>query len=135
MLQKNQVIYKIKVRSKKYSRNNIALKYGIFGLKALSFGRVTIKQLEIVRKHAVSFLGRRLKLWFFIFANSPITRKPKAVRMGKGKGSFYLKVCCVSRGKIIFEIFCKIEKTVNYFVFLRKLQKLLTVKTKLVINK
>ena len=49
-------------------------------------------------------LKRTGKLWIRIFPNTPVTKKPIEVRMGKGKGAVDHWVAVVKPGTIIYEI-------------------------------
>lgn len=80
------------------------LKFGTMGVKALKSGFITVKHLETIRL----FLRRRLKkgsiIWFRIYPNVGISKKPIEVRMGKGKGAHSHWAFFVKKGRIIFEI-------------------------------
>ena len=99
--------FKIKINSTKFSKKNLLLTYGNCGFKACASGRMTVKQIELIRKILLSTFHRRIKIWFFIFPNNILTKKPKEVRMGKGKGAFFIVICCITKGKIIFEFLYK----------------------------
>jgi ribosomal protein L16/L10AE len=45
------------------------------------------KQLESCRKVLRRGLGKSAQIYFFIFTSIPVSKKPVASRMGKGKGS------------------------------------------------
>jgi large subunit ribosomal protein L16 len=44
------------------------------------------------------------KIWIRIFPDTPITKKPLEVRMGKGKGSVEYWVAKIQPGKMLYEI-------------------------------
>jgi len=81
--------------------------FGDFALKALEPGRLTPKQIESARRSIkkilkpVGGLVRRK-----IGAILPVSSKPIAVRMGRGKGKVAFSVCPVKKGTILFEINC-----------------------------
>jgi large subunit ribosomal protein L16 len=56
-------------------------------LKALKAKRILPRQIEAARRVVSKKLTKKNKLLIRIFADTPITQKPKEVRMGKGKGS------------------------------------------------
>src|SRR4051812_6558607 len=67
------------------------LKYGMYGLQALSFSIVTYKQINSFRIKLSRSLKKteslRFKIYIRIFFIYPLTQKPKLTRMGKGSGS------------------------------------------------
>lgn len=84
--------------------NYSAICFGSYALRALDdFNLTTIQLSSIVR--AVKRVVR--KKHFLIVRAIPyldLTRKPRDVRMGRGKGSPSLKVFPVRRGDILFEV-------------------------------
>ncbi|MDD5055465.1 MAG: 50S ribosomal protein L16 [Candidatus Peribacteraceae bacterium] len=80
------------------------LAFGSYGLKAITGGEITARQLEAARRaltHAVQRMG---KSWIRIFPQKAITRKSPEVPMGAGKGAVEFYVALVKRGTIIFEL-------------------------------
>jgi large subunit ribosomal protein L16 len=80
------------------------LSYGSFGLKATSPERLTARQIEAARRAISRCMKRQGRLWIRIFPDVPVSTKPLAVRMGKGKGAPEYYVCRVKPGKIMFEL-------------------------------
>jgi large subunit ribosomal protein L16 len=80
------------------------LSFGEFGLKALSCGWVTNRQIEAARIAMTRFIKRGGKVWIRIFPDKPITKKPPETRMGKGKGAPEAWVAVVKPGKVLFEM-------------------------------
>ena len=80
------------------------LSFGDFGLKALSCGWVSSRQIEAARIAMTRHIKRGGKVWIRLFPDKPITKKPAETRMGKGKGAPEEWVCVVRPGKILFEI-------------------------------
>ena len=78
--------------------------FGAFGLKALESSRITSRQLEAARRAITRKMKREGRVWVQIFPHIPVTAKPTAVRMGKGKGSVSYWTSLVKPGKILFEI-------------------------------
>jgi len=79
------------------------LAFGEFGLKAVSRGILSEKQIEAARR-AISFFTRKGgKIWIRVFPDKPITKKPAGMGMGSGKGEVGF-VIPVSAGRIIFEV-------------------------------
>ncbi len=80
------------------------LSFGDFGLKAMSCGWVTNRQIEAARIAMTRFIKRGGKVWIRIFPDKPITKKPPETRMGKGKGAPEAWVAVVKPGKVLFEM-------------------------------
>ncbi len=101
-----------KVKYRKQQRGRMAgkawrgseLSFGDFGLKALSCGWVTNRQIEAARIAMTRFIKRGGKVWIRVFPDKPITKKPPETRMGKGKGAPEAWVAVVKPGKMLFEM-------------------------------
>ncbi len=86
------------------SQRGTQLSFGTFGLKSLEPVWITGRQLEAARQAIVRHMKREGQIWFRIFPDKPITKKPAEVRMGKGKGAPEGFVAPVTPGRIIVEI-------------------------------
>ena len=106
MLRPKQVKYRKqrKGRIKGMESKSVNLTVGTYGLKALESGRVTARQIEATRRAITRKMKRRGRVWIRVFPATPITSKPVAVRMVKGKGTVDYWVCPVRQGKILYEI-------------------------------
>ena len=99
-----------KFRKQHKGRNNgIAVRgssvsFGEFGLKSISRGRLTARQIESGRRAINRHVKRGGKLWIRVFPDKPITKKPLEVRMGKGKGSVEYWVAQVRPGMMLYEL-------------------------------
>jgi large subunit ribosomal protein L16 len=80
------------------------LKFGSVGLKALSPGRLTAKQIQSVRQCINKRIKKLGRLKVNIFPDTPISKKPIEVRMGKGKGNVDHWVSKIRPGFILYEI-------------------------------
>jgi len=78
--------------------------FGEFGLKAITRGRLTSRQIEAARRAISRQVRRGGKLWIRVFPDKPISKKPLEVRMGKGKGSVEYWVALIQPGKMLYEI-------------------------------
>lgn len=110
----------------------VPLKFGSVGLKALSPGRLTAKQINSVRQAINKQIKKLGRLKVNIFPHIPITKKPVEVRMGKGKGNVDHWVFKVKPGFILYEI-----ETLYMGVALKALklgQARLPIKTKIITN-
>ena len=88
---------------RKATRTN-TVSFGDFGLKALSAGWITARQIEAVRRVMVRFIRKGGKIWIRVFPAKPITVKGAEVGMGKGKGTVDHYVVPVLPGNVLFEI-------------------------------
>ena len=78
--------------------------FGRFGIKAISYGRLTARQLEASRIAISKRIKGFGKLWVKVFPSVPISQKPNENRMGRGKGSVSFWVSKIRPGKILYEI-------------------------------
>ncbi|EMJ95504.1 MULTISPECIES: 50S ribosomal protein L16 [Leptospira] len=78
--------------------------FGEFGLKAVTSGRLTARQIEAARITINRQVKRGGKLWIRIFPHTPITKKPAETRMGKGKGNPEFWIAEIRPGRILFEM-------------------------------
>ncbi len=78
--------------------------FGEYGLKAVARGRLTARQIESARRAMTRHIKRGGKIWIRIFPDTPITKKPIEVRMGKGKGNVEYWVAKVQPGTVLYEM-------------------------------
>jgi large subunit ribosomal protein L16 len=88
--------------------NSISLlakyKEGTVVMKSLQFGRLTAMQLQTCNQYISTKIKRLAKFQFKIFPDISVTKKPKEVRMGKGKGTVEFWACKVRFGSTLFEV-------------------------------
>ena len=77
---------------------------GTIALKTLMSCRMTGKQIEILYITLNKFLKKAGSITIPIFPNTPVSKKPNEIRMGKGKGAVNHWVCRLLPGTIICEI-------------------------------
>lgn len=106
MLQPKRTKYRKqqKGRNKGLAYKGSTIAFGTFGLKAITAGRITNRQIEAARVAMTRYMKREGKVWIRIFPDKPITSKPQEVRMGKGKGALDHYVAMVKPGRIMFEL-------------------------------
>jgi large subunit ribosomal protein L16 len=106
MLQPKRTKYRKqqKGRNKGLAYKGSSIDFGAFGLKSLTAGRLTNRQIEAARIAMTRYMKREGKVWIRIFPDKPITAKPQEVRMGKGKGALDHWVAVVKPGCVMFEI-------------------------------
>ncbi len=93
-----------KGRIKGQAKGGVDLNFGSYGLKALEPERITSRQIESARRAITRHMKRQGRIWIRIFPDTPVTKKPTEVRMGKGKGSVEFWAAKVKPGRIMFEI-------------------------------
>ncbi|MCP3930176.1 MAG: 50S ribosomal protein L16 [Bacteroidetes bacterium] len=106
MLQPKRTKYRKqqKGRNRGLAYKGSSISFGTFGLKAVTAGMITSRQIEAARVAMTRRMKREGNVWIRIFPDKPITSKPQEVRMGKGKGALDHYVAPVKPGRIMFEI-------------------------------
>ncbi len=106
MLMPKKVKYRKQQRGRRAGKawRGSSLAFGDFGLKSLSPGWVTDRQIEAARVAITRHIKRGGKLWIRIFPDKPITKKPAETRMGKGKGAPEQWVAVIRPGRMMFEV-------------------------------
>ena len=106
MLMPKKVKYRKQQRGRRKGKawRGSSLAFGDFGLKAMSTGWVTDRQIEAARVAITRHIKRGGKLWIRIFPDKPITKKPAETRMGKGKGAPEQWVAVIRPGRMMFEV-------------------------------
>lgn len=87
-----------------YSINN--LNQGVACIVALESGRLTTNQIHACRQTINKLIKRQGKLILNLVTDTPISKKPNEIRMGKGKGNVDHYVKKVPLGTRLFEIEC-----------------------------
>tara|TARA_B110000046_G_scaffold37929_1_gene41473 strand:+ start:5669 stop:6091 length:423 start_codon:yes stop_codon:yes gene_type:complete len=93
-----------KGRIKGNAQRGNQLAFGTFGIKSLDMGRLTSRQIEAARIAVTRFMKREGQVWIRIFPDTPITKKPAEVRMGKGKGALDHWAAKIEPGRMLFEV-------------------------------
>jgi len=78
--------------------------FGEYGLKAITRGRLTARQLEAGRRAMSRHIKRGGRIWIRVFPDKPVSQKPAEVRMGNGKGNPEYFVAEIQPGKVLFEM-------------------------------
>ena len=68
-------------------RSLFKLNFGNIALKSIESGHLTSKQINTIKQTVTKIIKKKGKLRINIFPNTPISKKPLEVRMGKGKGN------------------------------------------------
>lgn len=93
-----------KGRNRGLALNGNKVSFGEYGLKAVSRGRITARQIEAARRAMTRHVKRGGKIWIRIFPDVPVTKKPLEVRQGKGKGNVEYWVVKIQPGKMLYEM-------------------------------
>lgn len=93
-----------KGRNRGLAQTGNKVSFGEYGLKAVGRGRVTARQIEAARRAMTRHIKRGGKIWIRIFPDTPISKKPIEVRMGKGKGNVEYWVAKVVPGTMLYEM-------------------------------
>ncbi len=93
-----------KGRNRGLAMNGNRVSFGEFGLKAVTRGRVTARQIEAARRAMTRHIKRGGKIWIRMFPDVPVTKKPLEVRQGKGKGNVEYWVAKIQPGKVLYEM-------------------------------
>jgi len=78
--------------------------FGEFGLKAITRGRLTARQIEAGRRAMTRHVKRGGRIFIRVFPDKPVSQKPAEVRMGNGKGNPEFFVAEIQPGKVLFEM-------------------------------
>jgi large subunit ribosomal protein L16 len=100
--QKYRKQFRGKMGGKAYSGSS--LEFGDYGLKSLSCGWLSARQIEAARKTIAHATKRVGKTWLRVFPDKSYTHKGAGVRMGGGKGEIEGYVAVIKPGRILFEI-------------------------------
>lgn len=93
-----------KGRNRGLAQSGNKISFGTIGLKAVTRGRLTARQIEAARRAMTRHVKRGGKIWIRVFPDKPITQKPLEVRMGSGKGNVEYWVAEIKPGKILYEM-------------------------------
>ena len=118
------------VYSKIQDNKTFMLNFGLLGIQALQYGRLTYKQIEACRRTIRRGLKKTGNIWINVFTYVPITKKPIASRMGKGKGNISHWVAPIRRGQVSYEI--NSFETVRTHNILKKVISRLPFKSKII---
>src|SRR5262247_2510094 len=93
-----------KGRNKGVATRGARVAFGEYGLKAITRGRLTARQLEAGRRAMSRHIKRGGRIWIRVFPDKPVSSKPAEVRMGNGKGNPEYFVCEIQPGKVLYEM-------------------------------
>lgn len=80
------------------------ISFGQYGLKALTCGWITAREIEAARRAMTRYIKRGGAVWIRVFPAKPVTQKAAEVGMGGGKGTLDHFVAVVRPGNMLFEM-------------------------------
>jgi len=80
------------------------LSFGYYGLQILTPIRISSIQLERVYMVVNKLIKRSGRFQLLVFPHTPLTKKPTAIRMGKGKGAVDSWIAKVAAGTVVCSI-------------------------------
>ncbi len=120
------IIRQLKGKSSRWT----SVVFGQYGLKAITSGYISNKQIEAARKVIVRATRKVGKMRIRIFPDVPFTKKGLEMPMGTGKWDVHIYTAPVRRGKVMFEVM-GISKAVAKDILIRAWKKI-SVKTRFV---
>jgi len=93
-----------KGRNRGLAQRGNKVSFGEYGLKAVSRGRLTSRQIEAGRRALTRHIKRGGRVWIRVFPDKPVSKKPLEVRMGKGKGNPEYWVALIQPGCVLYEM-------------------------------
>ena len=99
----------------------------IIRLRSLGHSRITDSQLFSLRQTVVKKLKKQGRFSIKLFADTPVSKKPLEIRMGKGKGAVNSWVAKLIPGATIIELYGVSD--VKAFNILKEIQKKLPLNT------
>jgi large subunit ribosomal protein L16 len=106
MLQPKRTKYRkqMKGRNRGTASRGTKVSFGEYGLKAITRGRLTSRQIEAGRRALTRFIKRGGRVWIRVFPDKPVSKKPLEVRMGSGKGNPEFWVAQIKPGAVLYEM-------------------------------
>lgn len=111
--------------NKGLATSRATLSYGDYGLKVTEACDIKVNQLESARVSARKGTGKFGRIFFRVYADLPVSRKPLEVRMGSGKAPVDHYVARLKPGTIIMEV-CGVSKEMAIDALTRASHKLPT---------
>lgn len=96
--------FRLRGQSKGVATRGNKISFGQVGIKAVTAGEVTARQIEAARRVITRSVKRGGKVWIRVFPDKILTAKGAEVPMGSGKGAPDKWVVQIKPGKILFEM-------------------------------
>ena len=83
MLQPKRTKYRKQFKGRVHgnAKGGTTLNFGNYGMKAVTTGRITARQIEAARRAITRHMKRAGKVWIRVFPDVPVTGKPAEVRL------------------------------------------------------
>lgn len=97
-------IFRIKLKHKQKSLSFLNLWFYQYGLKALENGKMRLFHMNAFLRLIKRKFKKELRVRLNVSLTIPVTKKPREVRMGKGKGQRSHWECPIKKGMILLEV-------------------------------
>ncbi len=106
MLQPKKTKYRKQFRGKikGVASRGTSLAFGDYGIKSVSRGWLSAKEIEAARVAISHYTKRVGRIWIRVFPDKPVTSKGLGVGMGGGKGEVDRYVAVITPGRVILEL-------------------------------
>ena len=106
MLMPKKMKFRKQQRNPQYgkAKRGFSLAFGKFGIKAMTAGRLSAREIEAARRAMTRYIKRGGEVWIRVFPDKPITMKSAEVPMGSGKGAVDHFAAVIKPGRILFEM-------------------------------
>ncbi len=78
--------------------------FGKFGIKAMTCGLVSARQIEAARRAMTRYIKRGGQIWIRVFPDKPVTLTSPETPMGSGKGAVDHYAAVIKPGRVLFEM-------------------------------
>lgn len=86
------------------AKRGFALSFGKYGIKAMSAGWISAREIEAARRAMTRYIKRGGEVWIRVFPDKPVTSTSPETPMGSGKGAVDHFVAVIKPGRMLFEM-------------------------------
>jgi len=97
-------VFRVKLKNKDVALNFLNIWFFNYGIKALENGKLKLFHLLALIRFFKKNFKKDYKIKFNVSLVTPVTKKPKEARMGKGKAQRDHWECNVKKGMVVIEI-------------------------------
>lgn len=101
---KHRKQHRLRSQTKGVATRGTDVSFGQIGIKAVTAGELSARQIEAARRTITRAVKRGGKVWIRVFPDKVLTAKGAEVPMGSGKGAPDKWVTQVKPGKMLFEM-------------------------------
>jgi len=80
-------VFRVKTKNNHYSKKYLNISFYQYGLKAIENGKIRLHHINAITRLVKKTFKKELKVRYNLSLVTPVTEKPREVRMGKGKGA------------------------------------------------